>query len=250
MANNKLPKSWFVKSGSRTKELSLFRTEVIAYINREYKTVYSGDTETYYGVHNGTPRFEELERNIDGLDTTVLTLEEFIKLKNEVVQDPNPLGYSCPKDLFEGEIKEGAVYVKSKQDPRFYHPYLGHRVGDYRIPKEIVETWEPVYTLEKPKVEFQIEAVSTRNGRKVIVKCIIQKDSQVIEFYHPDNPRKTRKVLIDSLIATLSVFDKFPYQCPTIEGINPIIEAFNLGCSTFKVEDIRTVIKKYKEVNK
>lgn len=58
------------------------------------------------------------------------------------------IGYISPMDLFEGKIKKGTIFKQDTKDGTVYWPE--HLRCDY-VPKEIAETWEPVYEEEEIK---------------------------------------------------------------------------------------------------
>jgi len=63
--------------------------------------------------------------------------------KNNTTQMENKeiIGYKCPQDLFNESVKKGTVYVKNQ----LTQMYKIEGWDDFQLPKEIVETWEPVY---------------------------------------------------------------------------------------------------------
>ena len=71
--------------------------------------------------------------------------------KVKLVDNRKIIGYKCPMDMAGGIWKEGTIFVgkgmhKNIQNEDFYYEKLSENsVYPTGIPKEIVETWEPVY---------------------------------------------------------------------------------------------------------
>lgn len=60
------------------------------------------------------------------------------------------IGYKCPFDFEYHKIKKGDIFILSTGDNGLlYKP----QYGEYHFPKEIVETWEPVYEEEKIEIK-------------------------------------------------------------------------------------------------
>jgi hypothetical protein len=69
--------------------------------------------------------------------------------KSKKVEEREIIGYKAPFDIFDGMFKKGTLYITEKWRSN-YHPH-NNTVDLYRIPKEWVETWAPVYReVEKP----------------------------------------------------------------------------------------------------
>ncbi len=81
---------------------------------------------------------------------TEITVEQLTKTKTNNMKK-KIIGYIAPQDYFGGDIKKGTTLVKSD----YYNTY---RKKDYNpsgffvLPKEIVETWEPVYEEDQVKI--------------------------------------------------------------------------------------------------
>ena len=131
---NKLPKSWAVMNDDSFR----FRHLVIRYLNNHTGTRYNGlSSSHYYGFDKDGKKCCSLVEKFD----VILTIDEFIKLSfpdNQFI-----IGYKCPYDLFKGVIKAGTLYIL---DPNIscYYPEKSKVYKTYHLPKEIVETWEPV----------------------------------------------------------------------------------------------------------
>lgn len=57
-------------------------------------------------------------------------------------QERKLLGYKCPMDLFDGKVKAGELYKLVSDETEYYPP---NYTNSCRLPRELVETWEPVY---------------------------------------------------------------------------------------------------------
>lgn len=101
------------------------------YINITDGSTHSDTSTTYYN-NNGY---------------TILTIND-IKFPNEM-QKKKIIGYKAPMDLFEGKIKKGNLFYANVASG--YIGTDGTEIGKAStisgtyLPKEIVETWEPVY---------------------------------------------------------------------------------------------------------
>ena len=104
------------------------------------------------------------------------------------------IGYKCPTSLFGDLIKEGTVYKSTNNN-------LTHVYGDYipddkqatadrfKLPKEIVETWEPVYKSEFKAGEWVVfEAEKVRKAWDNLYKEVWNKNHvlQIIEVFGDD----------------------------------------------------------------
>lgn len=62
------------------------------------------------------------------------------------------VGYTCPMDLFNGEVKKGTIY-KKKGHYINWEPQKDGNISNYTLPEEIVTQWEAVYEdVWEPKV--------------------------------------------------------------------------------------------------
>lgn len=66
---------------------------------------------------------------------------------NKEESDRKIIGYKTPSDLWGGEIKKGELYTPVKNSPTNYQ-WDADNDETYFLPKEVVETWEPVYEEE------------------------------------------------------------------------------------------------------
>lgn len=162
-----LPEKWCVRGYKEVidccnKKYSIYLDP----LNTEYENVYF-DLDLLHLPYNKIPE-----------GYTEITREEFINyyLKNQNImskENSNIIGYPAPYDLFGGLIEKGTLYVKVK-DSAIHQPIkLGKKAiiidcNIYRVPSEIVETWEPVYK-EEPK-ELTREEITAKWVRDNDVK--------------------------------------------------------------------------------
>jgi hypothetical protein len=78
------------------------------------------------------------------------------KLNQENMKGKEIIGYICPQDLFGETIKKGQIYTKIQGG---YGPQ-NIPVARFELPKEIVETWEPVYAQEQHKIGDWVNVVN------------------------------------------------------------------------------------------
>ncbi len=98
-----------------------------------------------------------------------ITFEQFKKyvLKTE---EKEIVGYKCPISLYAGNCPIGTIYIKpiiGQTPAKWYHPKTSAE-SDFKVPSEIVETWEPVYKEEELKIgnypiEFKKSSIKVNN---------------------------------------------------------------------------------------
>lgn len=83
-------------------------------------------------------------------DYQEITFEQFKKyvLKQDNMKEI--IGYKCPQQLFGSDIFEGEIFTKVPR--RAIYTCKGHSNTEYKLPAEIVETWEPVYKQDEYKI--------------------------------------------------------------------------------------------------
>ena len=143
-----LPFKYFVVKNDKSQDF----IEYIQWINKEYKdSLYGWDTNAYYGYDgsNLTNRNHTvicIHKNISNFENNpkVFTAKEFMDiLREEKISDKKIIAYKAPYDLFNGAVKKDFPYVLLKGFDKAYPKGLENT--HYGIPKELVETWEPVY---------------------------------------------------------------------------------------------------------
>lgn len=113
---------------------------------------------------------------------TPITFEQFKEfvMKQPTKNEKKIIGYKCPTDLFSQRIKKGTTYVQGHD----HSVYVINGLTGYHLPKEIVETWEPVY--EKEDIEILIGNPSIR-----VIVCkdgvMIPGHNGIIDYTHIRN---------------------------------------------------------------
>ena len=131
------------------------------------------------------------------------------------------LGYKCPQDLFGKEVKKGTLY-KARFNNNYYVPEGYSNTNNITMPKEIVETWEPVY-----KTKETILQIGSPSKKVTISKGKIE-----VEGY---------KVSVHSLHSIIAAH-KTEVGSWTVKDIK-----FQIGCSWFELNEIQKVVDAYKE---
>jgi hypothetical protein len=102
-----------------------------------------------YGMSPGNVYF--LTNRLIKESYTEITFDYFIKniLIQEEMKNKKLIGYEVPINMFKNEIKKGDIYAIYKDNDLLCTPLnygkLEQDAAYYSIPKEIVETWNPVY---------------------------------------------------------------------------------------------------------
>ena len=146
-----IPK-YFIVLNDGSKEFK----EYIAWLNKKYTFYWQGnDIGFYYGYdgnedYNGTDVWKTPDcfKNSPAVFNSPKEFLELLKQKDmkEII------GYECPMDLFGGEIKKGTVYIEMASGIHYRPKETMLRHDNYCFPKEIVETWQPVYKEEEIKL--------------------------------------------------------------------------------------------------
>lgn len=81
----------------------------------------------------------------------------------ELPEQRTIVGYRAPMDLFSGFVKKDDIYVKCYLGEGTYccQRIKNNNDGYYFLPKEIVETWDPIYKTKYPVATI----LYTRDGR-------------------------------------------------------------------------------------
>jgi hypothetical protein len=85
--------------------------------------------------------------------------------KQEGIMDKKIIGYKTPINLFDNRIKAGTLFIKGTSNPRAETLYWPKDSNVDSIPKEIAETWEPVFAINIKEDDYfyiikQIESIS------------------------------------------------------------------------------------------
>lgn len=86
---------------------------------------------------------------------------EFNQVIFENMKQEEIVGYEVPYNLFDDKVLKGDLFIKHQLGCKGYVP-KNRQLNEYILPKEIVETWEPVY-----KTKEQTYTLS--NGKEVTI---------------------------------------------------------------------------------
>lgn len=142
------------------------------------------------------------------------------------------IGYKLPVTIHEGcgPIHAGRIFVPYSTFPSYYIPKDTVNPEKYQIPKEIVETWEPVY--EKEFIDVRVSGQTFRIEQG---KIKVEVDNE-ISFAD-----------IQRLYEAVANFPKSIVGNKNKYDIN--LEKVKIGCSYFTLKDMAYVINTYKEFN-
>lgn len=119
---------------------------------------------------------------------TLITFEQFNEYYKQKTMNTNEdktlIGYKCPTDLFNGAIKKNTIYVVDSVSK-----YRPDHTSSFTIPKEIVETWEPVYK-EKPIVVAKKVVTFEKAGKFIKIGC---KQITLAELKHCEEVLKLQR---------------------------------------------------------
>ena len=193
--------------------------------------VYGGvSAGNVYGNRVGTKiTFEQFEKYILNNKTNMKIHLMKQAMKKEII------GYKSPIQI--GSHPKGTVYVKYIQSHLTYVPE-GALTYSYSVPKEIVETWEPVYKEDQTKTLV----LGTGKIKVVISKGKIDVDNgNVIEF---DSLKRVYDLMVGGNDRKLNVVGiSTDYSVSFPKGVR-------IGCSEFEVSEIKQIIDAYNELNK
>lgn len=142
------------------------RSEFIKLFSKFLNYTYTGNC-IYYGLSGG-------EKNTGTAPWgTELTFDQF---KQYVlgIQTDKIIGYKTPFDLYGGEIKKETIYINAF-NKNYYIPSDRENDSDcITLPKEIVETWEPVYEVKFKVGDFIWATNRDSNG--------LRQEGQIVEI--------------------------------------------------------------------
>ena len=167
---------------------------------------------------------------------TLITFEQFEKyiLKNKTNMKKEIIGYKSPMQI--GPKPKGTVYVVYNEARDLYNARFAMS-SMYTIPKEIVETWEPVYKEDQTKTLV----LGTGKIKVVISKAKIDVDNgNVIEF---DSLKRLYDLMVGYSDRKLNIVG-------TSTDYSVSFSKVKIGCSEFEVSEIKQIIDTYNELNK
>lgn len=188
------------------------------------------------------PLYKSCHSFVGILDSyTEITFEQFEAyiLKQTPIMEKKIIGYLSPFDLFNGNIKKGDILVIYSINKTIKNQGLyvkkDFTSNSYNIlPKEIVETWEPVYEEKK----------------EIITSFEIGIPASVITIKGTDIFNQGSVFSISDITDIKAMFVKSKIN---IKSVPVEVQMVQLGCGLATVlltkGDIETIITKYKEGN-
>lgn len=169
-----------------------------------------------------------------------------INFENIDFMEKKIIGYKAPYDLFGGKVKKEEIATP------FFKPFSGEKAYHFKIkglentvsdtlPKEIVETWEPVYEPEKPK---EIEINMGSFSLKLTKEGIFHKTENITDYVEKLNIW-WKNVLNEGNLK----FGNKNYDC-LIPSSNITIEKSGCEKVQTKLSDWLKVWNKYQEFQK
>lgn len=149
---------FLIERGNRTPDNDADWKDFIDWLNKTFGCLFDGNVDNYYGViKNRHKHLYSPEPNVP-----IITLEDWKKrYKNkDSMEDKKIIGYKVPTDLFKGRLKSGVVvYTKNKGD------YTYDIDGVFKLPIEIVESWEPVYESLEEVINMGEFSITIKDGK-------------------------------------------------------------------------------------
>jgi|694.fasta_scaffold01065_91 hypothetical protein len=184
-----------------------------------------GDLDVYGGVSPG---------NVYGNSVgTLITFEQFEKyiLKNKTNMKKEIIGYKSPITM--GDHPKGTLYIKYSGNNDLYIPNNTIK-NTYSVPKEIVETWEPIYK------EDQTKTLVLGTGRiKVVIGNGVVVDGENVIVYK--DLLNVYRIMTDNNTKITGSGTSYTVSFP--KGVR-------IGCSDFEISEIEQIINTYNELNK
>lgn len=211
----------------KTKNLVVFLTE--QQYNKLCKALGFDIVSRYYGEYTYCPR--DRSYSTFGSKDCIGTYNSHTFIKFEDIDfGEKIIGYKAPMDLYGKYIKKGDIYkVCINRD--FYEPVEGSN-DSLILPKEIVETWEPVY---KEVIKSEIISLGTPARVFTVYKDLIEMK---------DGDGEIRNYSTADLESLLSKFRSSVWN-----GVNIDVTSMQLGCTMgtelrkvdlLKIQEIQT----------
>jgi hypothetical protein len=170
-----------------------------------------------------------------GTKITYEQFEKYILKQNNKQNNMKIIGYKSPMKI--GIHAKGELYIKYGGNDNLYIPDSTKNDADkvvYSVPKEIVETWEPVY-----KETSKTLVLGTSRIKVVISKGKIDVDNEnEIKF---DSLNEVYRVMSGYNLKIVGRSTDYTVSFPKVVKI---------GCSEFELSEIKLIIDTYNELNK
>lgn len=225
-----VPKQWHINVTTK---------EQARVVGRWFDQSEFGDCDSFYetqaeiGIYGGVSA-----GNVYGhIVGTPITFEQFEKyiLNNKTNMKKEIIGYKSPMQI--GPNPKGTLYVVHGVHDSLYNAQYSV-ASMYTVPKEIVETWEPVYKEDQTKTLV----LGTGRIKVVISKGKIDVDNgNVIEF---DSLKRVYDLMVGGNDRRLNIIGtSTDYSVSFPKGVS-------IGCSEFEYNEIKLIIDTYNELNK
>jgi hypothetical protein len=169
---------------------------------------------------------------------TLITFEQFEKyiLNNKTNMKKEIIGYKSPIQICSHS--RGTLYIVYHGNESLYIPeptknetYKAY----YSVPKEIAETWEPVYKEDQTKTLV----LGTGRIKVVIGKGVVVVDGENVIVYK--DLLNVYRIMTDNNTQITGSETSYTVSFP--KGVK-------IGCSEFEISEIEQIINTYNELNK
>ena len=144
----------------------------------------------------------------------------------EYQEEKEIIGYKTPFNMFNGDVKKGHVFRKVPGDNSYYPE--NHSTLYKNLPKEIVETWEPIYEEKKESILY----IGVPLQKITISKNKISCDGRIIDY-------STLLYLGSNFNPTIDMLGNWFVSIPKIK----------IGCTEITKDELTKVINEYTKIN-
>lgn len=169
--------------------------EMAFLLNKKGYSVFSGTLNgtmcsrlTYVVGSNGQIQFS----GTDGKIRNTIPKNKFLEL---ITENKKIIGYKAPIDLFNGTYKAGTIFT-TLETYGYYQPQGCWGVTGSMVPKEIVETWEPVFEKET----FKAAIIGSKNK-----KINVYKDGIIVILSHDDVTETTTIQMVKAILEDFTI---------------------------------------------
>ena len=169
---------------------------------------------------------------------TLITFEQFEKyiLNNKTNMEKEIIGYKSPMQI--GGYPKGELFIVYGGNRNLYVPEQKNEESSrayYSVPKEIVETWEPVYKEDQTKTLV----LGTGRIKVVISNGAVVVDGENVIIYK--DLLNAYRIMTDNNTKIIGSVTSYTVSFP---------KGLRIGCSDFEVSEIEQIINTYNELYK
>jgi hypothetical protein len=189
-----------------------------------------GELDVYGGVSAGN-----VYGNRVGTEITFEQFEKYI-LKNKTNMKKEIIGYKSPMQI--GGYPKGELFIVYGGNRNLYVPEQKNEESSrayYSVPKEIVETWEPVYKEDQTKTLV----LGTGRIKVVISNGAVVVDGENVIIYK--DLLNAYRIMTDNNTKIIGSVTSYTVSFP---------KGLRIGCSDFEVSEIEQIINTYNELYK